>query len=147
MIKSFTGEYRFLSNFYPSPMVVELPPFFGLVRVLDVEHPYQAAKCTSKEDATAILSAKTPGMTKRLIRKMDQNPAFQAGKYDVMEYLVTEKFKQNLDLGDKLIATGDQELIEGNTWGDIYWGICRAVGENNLGRILMDVRTQLSSSR
>jgi hypothetical protein len=31
-------------------------------------------------------------------------------------------------------------LIEGNTWGDTFWGVCNGVGENNLGKTLMNVR-------
>lgn len=29
---------------------------------------------------------------------------------------------QNSDLRAKLLATNDEYLIEGNTWGDKYWG-------------------------
>jgi predicted NAD-dependent protein-ADP-ribosyltransferase YbiA (DUF1768 family) len=36
--------------------------------------------------------------------------------------LVLEKFKQNLELKQKLLETGNQELIEGNTWNDTFWG-------------------------
>ena len=43
-----------------------------------------------------------------------------------------------------LIKTGNTELIEGNFWGDTFWGICDGVGENNLGKILMRVRKELS---
>ncbi len=45
-------------------------------------------------------------------------------------------------LRERLLATGDQTLIEGNTWGDTYWGVCRGVGLNNLGTLLMQVREE-----
>lgn len=56
-----------------------------------------------------------------------------------MKDLVFQKFK-NEELKIKLLQTGNEELIEGNTWGDKFWGICNGVGENNLGKILMEIR-------
>ena len=41
------------------------------------------------------------------------------------------------------MATGDAELVEGNTWNDTYWGVCNGVGHNHLGKILMQVRQEL----
>ena len=43
-----------------------------------------------------------------------------------------------------LIATGDAYLEKENTWGDRVWGTVNGQGANNLGRILMDVRDELS---
>ena len=63
-------------------------------------------------------------------------------KLDVMLWGVREKFKHT-DLKDLLLSTGDEELVEGNTWNDTYWGICRGEGQNNLGKILMKVRMEL----
>lgn len=142
MIDSFSGDYRFLSNFYPSPMVIPFPGL-GSILVPTVEHPYQALKCDNVEDAKTILKQRTPGQTKRLIKSMDHINNFHDYKYDFMKALVTEKFNQNLDLAKKLVETGDRELVEGNTWGDVYWGVCRGVGENNLGKILMNIRSTL----
>jgi len=39
-----------------------------------------------------------------------------------------------------LLATGTEELIEGNKHNDTFWGVCAGVGENNLGKLLMRVR-------
>jgi hypothetical protein len=41
-----------------------------------------------------------------------------------------------------LESTGDMPLVEGNMWGDKYWGVClkKGVGQNNLGIILMNER-------
>ena len=49
----------------------------------------------------------------------------------------------NPDLREKLVATGDAELIEGNHWNDTCWGVCKGIGQNNLGKILMEVRDML----
>lgn len=38
-----------------------------------------------------------------------------------MRNLLRRKFKSGTELGNKLIETGDQEIIEGNNW-EIYFG-------------------------
>lgn len=53
------------------------------------------------------------------------------------------KFMQNKNLAQLLIETGDATLIEGNTWGDRVWGVCDGVGENRLGKILMQIRAKM----
>ena len=59
-----------------------------------------------------------------------------------MYQILKSKF-QNPELSKLLLETGDCELIEGNTWGDQFWGVCKGVGENNLGKLLMKVREEL----
>lgn len=59
-----------------------------------------------------------------------------------MKDLVRQKF-QHPELKKKLLKTKNATLIEGNTWGDVYWGVCNGVGENNLGKILMETRAKL----
>lgn len=49
----------------------------------------------------------------------------------------------NEDLKQKLIDTNDEYLEEGNSWNDIYWGVCKGRGKNMLGKILMKVREEL----
>jgi ribA/ribD-fused uncharacterized protein len=64
-------------------------------------------------------------------------------RLEIMEKIVRAKFWQNPHLARKLVATGDQKLVEGNRWNDTFWGVCRGVGENHLGKILMRVREEL----
>ena len=45
-----------------------------------------------------------------------------------------------------LLATGDAELIEGNNWGDTYWGKCNGQGLNRLGILLMQIRDYIRSN-
>jgi predicted NAD-dependent protein-ADP-ribosyltransferase YbiA (DUF1768 family)/hypoxanthine phosphoribosyltransferase len=44
------------------------------------------------------------------------------------------------DLMGRLTKTGDKYLVEGNTWSDTLWGVCKGRGRNLLGRILMNIR-------
>lgn len=32
------------------------------------------------------------------------------------------------------------EIVEDNYWGDTFWGRCNGSGQNNLGKILMEIR-------
>jgi len=68
-------------------------------------------------------------------------------RLDVMEQVQLAKFTQYPELGKKLIATGDAELIYNNECGDSYWGVFEGKGENNLGKVLMKIRTRLSKQQ
>ncbi len=128
-IDSFSGEYAFLSNFYPS----DLDGF------PTVEHAFQALKATTPEDMEYIRTCKTPGEAKRAGRKIKIKSGWNDIRFSIMQVLVFKKF-QDEELKQKLLSTGDAELIEGNTWHDTFWGVCNGVGENNLGKILMQAR-------
>jgi len=65
----------------------------------------------------------------------------------VMEDIQMAKFKQHPELAEKLIATGDAELTYNNECGDTYWGVFNGEGENNLGKVLMRVRTKLAEGQ
>ena len=62
----------------------------------------------------------------------------------MMEEILRAKFTQNLDLKEKLLATSDRLLVEGNTWNDRFWGVCKGKGANHLGKLLMKIRAELS---
>jgi hypothetical protein len=64
-------------------------------------------------------------------------------KVQTMMNLVWRKFTSNPTLAKKLLDTGDAYLIEGNWWGDTFWGICKDKGENHLGKILMQIRAHI----
>lgn len=141
VIDSFSGEYRFLSNFY----------WFTKPRTkiqVTVEHLYQCAKCVDKLDASTILMSATPGEAKRLGRGVRIRTDWEMMKLSIMYALVLTKFRAEKELADKLLATGDAMLIEGNNWGDRFWGMVRDKdgqweGENRLGKILMQVREEI----
>ena len=141
MIGSFNGEHRFLSNFWPSP--VEM---CGMV-FPTVEHAYVAAKTENGDVRRRVLELATPGEAKRFGRTIELRPGWDQMKLRTMRELVRRKFRGNPDLGHMLLATGDQQLVEGNRWGDTFWGVCDGVGENHLGRILMDVRRELRDGK
>lgn len=136
-ITSFTGDYRFLSNFWLSPVSFEGMAFST------VEHAYQAAKTLDMDDRKRIAQLGSPGMAKRIGRLVTMRPDWEQVKLDVMLQLLLQKF-QHEPLRSMLLATTNAELIEGNTWGDVFWGVCRGVGQNHLGKLLMKVRHECS---
>ena len=137
-INEFQGYHRFLSNFYPAS--VEMDKLIYPT----VEHAFQAAKTADPEARKAISKLATPGQAKRAGRNLQLRPDWEYVKLEIMKSLVIEKFTRSQHLTEKLKATGSQELIEGNYWNDTFWGVCRGVGRNHLGRILMQVREELA---
>lgn len=136
-IAKFEGSYRFLSNFYEAPVT-----YLGLT-FRNNEAAFQAAKC---QERMAEFQELDPSAAKRLGRRVKLRPDWESIKDQVMYEVCKAKFSQNTDLRDKLVATGDAELVEGNTWGDKIWGICNGQGKNRLGKILMKVRTELQAT-
>jgi len=146
IISEFRGEHRFLSNFW-------------LVRIIyagwtfrSVEHAYQCAKIAAWDDCPAfhaIQQARTPGEAKRLARTIpfEIDPNWDECRVRVMDYLLAAKFAPDTPLADRLLATGDAELREGNHWGDRFWGVDAHSGEgrNVLGQLLMKQRAWLKA--
>lgn len=134
-ITEFRGDYFFLSNFYVVPV------FYNGFHFENNEAAFQAAKCPER---MAEFCGLNPSDAKRLGRRVELRPDWEEVKCDVMYQVCKAKFTQNSDLAQKLIETGDVELVEGNTWGDRIWGVCDGVGENNLGKILMRIRKEVA---
>lgn len=135
MINSFDGEYRFLSNFHESPIKE------GVITYPTVEHYFQAQKTLDYEERLMIARAATPGEAKRMGRQVTLRKDWEDVKISVMEKGLRMKFAIP-ELRDKLLATGEEELVEGNWWGDTCWGVCKGVGANNLGKLLMKIREE-----
>lgn len=134
-ITSFSGPYRFLSNFYPCTVRLPNDP-----RVYSsVEHAYQAAKSRSKKHRDAVFNCSNPVDAKHLGRAVKLRPDWERIKLRVMTHLVRQKFS-NKELATKLVATQNALLQEGNTWGDTFWGVCNGQGKNHLGLLLMETR-------
>ena len=136
-IAEFQGEYRFLSNFWPSTVEFE-----GMTYPT-AEHAYQAAKTLDAAERRRIAALPTPAEAKRAGRALPPRADWEQVKFDVMLQCVRDKFSRDPDLRRRLLDTGEAYLEEGNTWGDTVWGVSNGVGENRLGKILMRVRDEL----
>lgn len=136
MIDHFREEYFFLSNFYPYSIAYD-----GLTYT-SVEAAYQSLKTLDLEerqlftqyDARTAKRAGNELKAKGLVRK-----DWGKIKLSIMHNLLIIKFADPA-LKLKLFNTGDEELVEGNTWNDVYYGVCDGKGKNHLGKLLMKVR-------
>lgn len=141
-IDSFRGEHDFLSNFYPVQIKYE-----GVLYP-SVEHYYVAMKSDDRRVREMVAKIDTPGKVKRYGREFIKlRDDWEDVKMEVMEYGLNQKF-MNKELRDKLLSTGDSEIIEGNVWHDNFWGTCKCEkcgdrGQNNLGELLMKIRNKL----
>lgn len=136
-ITAFHRQYDFLSNFHPSPIL------WNGLNYATVEHAFQAAKATDETDHEVIRVAGGPAMAKRLGRRVTRRDDWDTVKFDIMLELLRLKFAAGTKLARQLVSTYPHELIEGNTWNDTIWGVCNGRGENHLGRLLMQVRSEL----
>ena len=141
MIGTFDKEYTWLSNFSYSPIEEDGWQY------PTVEHYFQAKKTLDKEEYAKIVEADTPGRAKRLGQKVNLRSDWEEIKTDIMRDGLRLKF-QDPALRAKLLATGDEELIEGNTWHDRTWGRCVCAkcggqGQNLLGQLLMKLREEI----
>lgn len=140
-INSFRNEYFFLSNFYNCIVEIE-----G-IKFNNAEAAFQAMKCEEKSDRE-IFKSLSASEAKRLGRRVKLRPNWNLLRMKYMKEIILDKFNRNSELKEKLLATGNAELIEGNTWNDKFWGvnIYTGVGENHLGKILMEVRKELRNA-
>lgn len=138
MIPSFQGKYRFLSNFWPAPIVIDN------VEYPSSEHYYQAQKCLNPNDAEQIRLLPKAGQAKKLVRKFAIRSDWENVKLQIMEKALRAKFEQHPEIMQLLLETGDELLQEGNTWHDVFWGvdITTNTGENHLGKLLMKLREE-----
>ena len=143
-INDFSGDYRFLSNFY------QLPFEYQGLTYPNAEAAFQAQKCATEEEKIKYTTTKNPVVAKRMGKK---EPGFPSNWdeicYGIMKDILTAKFAVP-ELREKLKATGDAALIEENYWHDNRWGKCTCdrcqskEGQNWLGKILMEIRDSIS---
>lgn len=135
-----------LSNFHPSPIVVDGRYY------PTAEHFYQSEKCKAMSDADSaarVMETPHPLEAKRATSHLTENAEWLQCKDNVMSEIVKSKFEQNAHLREMLLATGDKELNEATN--DTHFGMGAALhsramrdlsytGANKLGRILAVIR-------
>lgn len=145
-ITSFRGSYAFLSNFSPAPITYE-----GITYPT-TEHFYHAMKTVDINDRKMIAALPSPAAAKKAGYKLKIRPDWEQVKVEIMAAALQAKF-QYPELREKLLATGNEQLVEGNVWHDNFWGNCscpkcwNTPGLNHLGKLLMAVRTVLQQEK
>lgn len=145
VIASFRDDYKFLSNFYEHSMIWRGIDFDSAEQAFAYAKTFYADNPEYWQDQ--VLSSKGPQDAKNAGRmaKIDIK-AWDVKRVQYMREIVHAKFSTSVGLAGKLINTGSAMLVEGNTWGDKFWGRCldknsgKMVGFNKLGVILMEER-------
>lgn len=143
MIKEFQGEYRWLSNF----ALVQI--YLDGMEYQSVEHAYMSAKSSDDEwknfCADKSVSAGAVKKASRGIKLIDD---WERLRIPIMRGCLLQKFGKSPFM-EKLLATGNVHIQEGNHWGDKFWGVClrTGVGENHLGILIMEIRKGLQQER
>ncbi len=142
-IEGFFPPYRFLSNYWPVEVEIE-----GILYP-SVEQAYKAMKTNDvviRQNIAKLLPNKIElgEQIENLLNGSIRNDWTDSLRLEIMEKLVTMKFDgRDMKLRQKLIETGERQLIEANDWGDTFFGVCKGIGHNHLGKILMKVRSSI----
>jgi ribA/ribD-fused uncharacterized protein len=151
MITHFHDKYHFLCNFHPC--IVKYEDEVDSRVYPSTEHAYQAAKFLNSEERAKVCAASTCAKAKKLGNRKDVKirDDWEQVKLQVMETLLRQKFNKP-EFKNSLLMTGNEELMEGNTWGDRFWGCTREhddrnepywKGQNWLGKLLMKIREEI----
>lgn len=146
---AFNSEHAWASNFFPCKIELEGIMFHS------AEHAYQytrAIKLNELNLAKMIARAKSGKAAKMLASHVESNEAWDKLKINVMRTIVSEKFMQNGHLCDKLVGSGQVNLIEATLDG--FWGARASItsksikqgtwtGANFLGKILAEMCDEL----
>src|SRR5574343_192654 len=125
MINSFSGEHAFLSNFACVRVVMDE------VTYPSVDLAYQAAKTDNLAARMRIRAARSAARAKALGNAVKLRENWNSVKLEVMLDLVRQKFTHKV-FREQLLTTGNQPLVEGNHWGDTFWGVCRGKDKNTI---------------
>ena len=147
--KSDIKFYHIYEPYYEFTNFAQYPIKLDGKRWPTTEHYFQAQKFIGTPYEEAIRKQSSA----RGAFDMSRNPAvfhwlrgdWETVKNDVMLKCLRAKFTQHEILTQKLLSTGDRKLIE-HTTNDSYWGDGGdGSGRNMLGKLLMQVRKELSS--
>ncbi len=142
-VEGFFPPYRFLSNYWPVEVEIE-----GVLYP-SVEQAYKAMKTNDvviRQNIAKLLPNKIElgEQIENLLNGSIRSDWTDSLRLEIMEKLVTMKFDgRDMKLRQKLIETGDRQLIEANNWDDTFFGVCNGIGHNHLGKILMKVRSSI----
>lgn len=116
------------------------------------EHAYQYGKGGSQAICDWLMAAPSPSllaMAAHGLYKWDVAEDWSKIKFDRMRDVLLAKFTQHQDLKRLLLSTGDARLVETATTDNAVnrlWGEVNGKGQNMLGIMLMEVRTDLQKT-
>lgn len=154
-IKGFFGTYRWLSNFHPVQITYEGITYPSTenayvasklpVILDDPQYKTQSLSLISQRETITelkkMIALISPAAAKKHGGKIILREDWDSVKLGIMENLTRIKYQDPV-LRQQLLDTGDKYIEETNWWGDKFWGVCRGVGENHLGKIIMKIREE-----
>lgn len=113
-----------------------------------VENAFQASKFSDKYKRMrfarmAPFSAEYNGN-----RSKPDNPGWEMKRFDIMYGLLERRAKNDPEFRSALLDTPDREMIVTNLNHEHFWGVCecskcRSYGENNLGKMLLQLKSAI----
>lgn len=140
---STRDEYGFLPNFSRHKFRI------GERIYPSSEHYYQSKKFEGTDYEMPIIRASSPALAAKMgrDRKKPLRKDWILVRDQIMYEAIEAKFRQNPDIKEKLLATGDAVLIEASPI-DYYWGEgSNKKGKNKLGKLLMRLREQFRQEK
>jgi len=132
--------YNWFSNFEPITIIIDN------VKYPSVENYYQSQKTLDLEERKQFQNC-SPSKSKFLGKKIKLRKDWDNIKNSIMKKALDIKFAKGTNQANKLLETGNDEIIEWNNWGDRIWGkTLDGIGENRLGIMLMDIRNKLKEN-
>ncbi len=150
LIRKVKEPFGWLGNMSPHPIETEHHNF------LTSEALFQCLRFDDPEIIEEIAAQKSPMAAKMKAKKhkgeMIVEPMSDED-VDNMRLCLRLKLKQNPELKDQLLATGDEPIIEDCSkrprGSGMFWGMALKggewVGENTLGKLWMELRSQLAA--
>ena len=142
IIDAFRGEWRFLSNMHECSVMLD-GRVFG-----SSEAAYHSLKFDDPPVKDRLAAARDGKEAKRIAESLSPREGWPNERVHAMRTAVEAKFAQNAELGARLVGTIPYTLVEGNDWGDNFFGHDRSNADgphlNMLGRVLMDTRFKLA---
>ena len=156
MINRFNGRFVFLSNFYPCEIEYQgilyksVEAYYVAMKVKN-DQTIDGRYYTAADFRELISKIESAGKVKKLGQVIKVRSDWNEKRLEFMNWAVRQKFKDE-QLKEMLISTGKEEIIEGNYWHDSWWGQCSCEkcigkGKNHLGKILMQVRDELTGNQ
>lgn len=135
-----------------SNMASGFPLFINGVRVPTSEALYQACRFPHRPDVQEAIIGQFSPMTAKMKAKLfnkESRSDWNEIRFKIMRWCLRVKLTQNFDeFGGLLLATGSRQIVEQSRRDD-YWGAKLSedgtllVGQNVLGRLLMELRERL----
>lgn len=142
-------EFGGLSN-----MAGGYPIVLGRIIAKTSEALYQAARFPHRPELQQLILEQKSPMTAKMKSKPyrhDSRSDWEHVRTKVMRWTLRAKLYQSAAFRDLLLATGERPIVEDSRkdrfWGAVPTGFNELVGENILGRLLMELREELRAGK